>query len=41
MQGKDGDLDDQDFEGNVDYDMTRKASRAILLKNPMKKSPVY
>ena len=33
IQGKDGDLDDEDFEGNFNY-MTRTASRAILLKYP-------
>ena len=34
IQGKDGDLDDEDFEGNFNYHMTRTASRAILLKYP-------
>ena len=38
IQGKDGDLDDEDFEGNFNYHGTRTASRAILLKNPFKKS---
>ena len=34
IQGKDGDLDDEDFEGNFNYHMSRTASRAILLKYP-------
>ena len=34
VQGKDGDLDDEDFEGNFNYHMTHTASRAILLKYP-------
>ena len=34
IQGKDGDLDDEDFEGNFNYQLTRTASRAVLLKYP-------
>lgn len=32
IQGKDGDLDDEDSEGNLNYHMTRTASRAIFVE---------